>query len=362
MILVLAALGLVVGAVTLARRHHLPAPAGSAEPGRLDLSDGPARIVAAAARLLPDGRREWAHAMMAELPAIDGHGRRWRFAAGVAAVALMPPEHRRRSHTVAVVTAVAAVGAGLAAARLVPGLQVFTWALGGLLTIVATGVAVRWRRPGLAAALIGATVVAGVTSTIAVVVAVADDHPAAVSDSTHLYAIAFAVVLCVYLALAPAIGTAPVSTLWWGLGAAAAICVAWLALLPSHATIEGLGLWLWPVGGVAALIASIAAARTAGDLMAGTRAAVTAAILSAPVYFSLDMLRVMTLHRYVLTSPYDIAQYPHSGFPDVASFVLSDTIGGSISVLVMFPLVLGAVGLLGGAIGTIRHQPARIEA
>ncbi len=301
--------------------------------------------------------------MMAELPAIDGHARRWRFAAGVAAVALMPPEHRGRGQVAAVVTAVAAVGARLAAARLVPELQVFTWTLGVLLTIVVTGVALRWRRPGLAAALIGATVVAGVTSTIAVVVAVADDHPAAVSDSTHLYAIAFAVVLCAYLALAPAIGTAPVSALWWGLGAAAATCAAWLALLPSHATIEGLGLWLWPVGGVAALLASIGAARTADNPMAGTRAAVTAAMVSAPVYFTLDLLRVITLHRYTLTSPYDIAQYPHSGFPDVASFVLSDTIGGGIiAVLVMYPLVLGAVGLLGGAIGTTGQRPARIEA
>jgi len=57
-----------------------------------------------------------------------------------------------------------------------------------------------------------------------------------------------------------------------------------------------------------------------------------------------------------------LKSHPRSGFPDVASFVLSDTICGSIiSVLVMFPLVLGAVGLLGGAIGTIRHRPARIE-
>ncbi len=360
MILALAALGLIAGAVHLARWHRLPTPA---EPGRVEPSDGPARIVAVAARLLPDGRREWAHAMMAELPAIDGHARRWRFAAGAAAVALMPPEHRGRSQVAAVVTAVAAVGAGLAAARLVPELQVFTWTLGVLLTIIATGVALRWQRPGPVAALIGAMVVAGVTSTIAVVVAVADDHPAAVSDSTHLYAIAFAVVLCTYLALAPAIGTAPVSTLWWGLGAAAATCAAWLALLPSHATIEGLGLWLWPVGGVAALLASIGAARTTGNPMVGTRAAVTAAMVSAPVYFTLDLLRVMTLHRYTLTSPYDIAQYPHSGFPDVASFVLSDTIGsGIIAVMVMYPLVLGAVGLLGGAIGTIRRRPPRIEA
>lgn len=33
-----------------------------------------------------------------------------------------------------------------------------------------------------------------------------------------------------------------------------------------------------------------------------------AAIVSAPVYFSLDLLRVMTLHRYAHTSPCDLAQ------------------------------------------------------
>jgi hypothetical protein len=77
------------------------------------------------------------------------------------------------------------------------------------------------------------------------------------------------------------------------------------------------------------------------------------------MYFTFDLLRVLTLHRYALTSPYDVAQFPRSGFPDVASFVLSDTLGGGIiSVLIMYPAVLGAIGLLGGALGTLRRPNA----
>jgi hypothetical protein len=129
--------------------------------------------------------------------------------------------------------------------------------------------------------------------------------------------------------------------------------VVWLALLPSHATIEGLGLYLWPVGGAGALLASVAAAMSGHHVLAGARAALTAAIISAPVFFTADIIRVLTLRQYVLTSPYDIAQYPSSGFPDVASFVLSDTLaGGIISVLVMYPFVLTAVGVLGAVIGS----------
>jgi hypothetical protein len=291
--------------------------------------------------------------MAAELPAIDGRGNRFRFAAGVAAVAVFPPGHRVRALVVAGATLLAAAGAFVAADLVVPQLRVFTGVLGVLSTVVLTGIALRWTRPGLATLVTAAVVATGAAATVATVVAVTRAHPAAASDPTHLFAILYAVVLCAYVAVAAETPRTRADALWCGLAGAAAGSAVWLALLPSHDTIEGLGLYLWPVGGAAALLASVAAGLRQGDTSAGARAALTAALVSGPVFFTLDVLRVLNLREYVLTAPYDLAQYPHSGAPDVATFVLSDTIGGGIIAgLVMYPLLLLALGLLGGAAGS----------
>jgi hypothetical protein len=291
--------------------------------------------------------------MAAELLAVDGRARRWRFAIDAVGVALVPAGYRLRPLLVAGVTLAAAVIAAVAADQLVPELRVLAGVLGGLLTIVLGFIALRWTRPGPATLVTAALVVAGVTATIVTVVAVTVAHPAAASDPSHAFAILYAVVLCGYVALAGATPRATSSAFWWGLGGAVASSVVWLALLPSHATIDGLGLYLWPVGGAGALLASVGAAMSGRDLLAGAWAALRAAIISGPVFFTADTIRVLTLRQYVLTSPYDIAEYPHSGYPDVASFVLSDALaGGVISVLVMFPLVLTAVGVFGGGIGS----------
>lgn len=356
MILVLAVFGLVVGGNLLARRGGTPATADAGH-GRMD---GPARIVAGAGRMLPAGRREWGRAMVAEVSAIEGRGRRWRFAVGAAGVALVPPGHRVRALAVGSATLVAVAGAAVATDRMVPELRVFAVVLGALLSVVLAGIALRWTRPGVATLVTAVVVAAGAVATIVTVVAVTWAHPAAASDPSHAFAVLYAVVLCAYLVLAAAAPRAGARAVWWGLGAAAATSVVWLAMLPSHGTIEGVGPYLWPVGGAGALIASVAAGADSRDLRAGARAALTTAIVSAPVFFTADVLRVLTLRQYVLTATHDIAQYPHSGYPDVASFVLSDTMaGGIIAGLVMYPLVLVCVGLLGGAIGSaLRRRPA----
>ena len=51
---------------------------------------------------------------------------------------------------------------------------------------------------------------------------------------------------------------------------------------------------------------------------AGALAGALAAILGAPVHVTIGMTALLSLHRYALTDPYDIASYPRSGFPDVA--------------------------------------------
>jgi len=354
--LIAAVLGLLAGGVAVARRRSTAA-APVSQTGRRERRDAPARIVAAAEQLLPAARREWGRAMAAELAAINGRDR-WRFAAGVTGVALAPPGHRIRAAIVGAVTAGSTAFGMLTADRTVPQLEVFAATFGVLLTVALTGIALRRARPTAAGSVTAAAVAAGATSTIVTVVIVARAHPAATSDPSHLYAVVLAVVLAGYLVLATASAPAASGAVWWGLAGAAASGLAWAALLPSHATVEGLGLQLWPVGGIAALLASIAAARTHRQTKAGARAALTAAIVSAPLFFTLDLARVLTLHQYVLTAPYDIAHYPHSGFPDVASFVLSDTLGGGVvGVLVMYPLALLGVGTLGGIIGAAGRRP-----
>jgi hypothetical protein len=58
-------------------------------------SDWPHRLLAFAVRLMPEDRREWGAAMLAELDAVGGSLRRWRFATGCVRVTLFPPTSAR---------------------------------------------------------------------------------------------------------------------------------------------------------------------------------------------------------------------------------------------------------------------------
>jgi hypothetical protein len=53
--------------------------------------DAPGRLLATAIRAMPDARREWGAAMLAELGQIRDGASRWRFALDSARVALFPP-------------------------------------------------------------------------------------------------------------------------------------------------------------------------------------------------------------------------------------------------------------------------------
>jgi hypothetical protein len=104
------------------------------------------------------------------------------------------------------------------------------------------------------------------------------------------------------------------------------------------------------------LAASIGAAATARSLPAGVRAGLLTAILVAPVNLAVDLAGMLRLGTYTLTDPYDIDAYPRSGFPDVASFLLSDRVGGDIAILVIFPITMLALALVGAAVGSGLHR------
>jgi hypothetical protein len=53
-----------------------------------------------------------------------------------------------------------------------------------------------------------------------------------------------------------------------------------------------------------------------------------------------------------LTTSDDVAAFPHSGYPDVASYLLSDSMAGDVLTgLVLYPLVLSVVALLVAGLG-----------
>jgi hypothetical protein len=68
------------------------------------------------------------------------------------------------------------------------------------------------------------------------------------------------------------------------------------------------------------------------------------------MHFAADLTALMQAGHYALTSPYDVAAFPHSGYPDVASYLLSDAMAGDVLVgLVVYPVVLFAVALFGAS-------------
>jgi hypothetical protein len=183
---------------------------------RLAALDGPGWLLAAAAATLPDGRRDWGAAMAAELAQVEDRGARWRFAAGCARAAVLPPGGDRAAVVVAGALAVAAVAATvLATGAALPAGRVFGLAfvglLGGLATLaVARSRPVRGPGPGRVVAGLG---LAGVAACAAATSWYLAEHPAYARPHPREAAVSLppgtAVVLavalagCLWLALRP---------------------------------------------------------------------------------------------------------------------------------------------------------------
>jgi hypothetical protein len=321
--------------------------------------DKPARIVAAAADRLPESRRDWGRAMVGELAAIPGRARRWQFAGGVLRVAVLPPvRHRSRVLAVAAAGLVVTVAADVITVEDVPDMAVFTGVLGALLAGYATLLAARSARwtPNAAYTVFVALSLLGVATTIAELVRIAVIHPAATTDPTHAYSIALAIILFGYLAIAIS-ARRRLGTLWWvavaSMAGAAASTVAALTL-PAGPLVPVLA-----VAAVAVLVATAGVGATTHDRAAARRAGLLTVALTAPMHVATDLLSMLRVHEFTLADPYDIASFAHSGFPDVASYVLSDAIGGEIiSGLVLQPAILALVAILGAAAATARPRGA----
>ena len=346
--------------------------------------DIPVRIVAAAAAWLPAHRRDWGRAMTAELVHVHDQAGRWRFALGALRIALFLPSGRgRRVLAVALAGLLAAAAVTAVAAAAIPDLAlsaaVLGLLLGGYATLRTARTArparpggPRWTTPGV---LVAVVAVATVTAAIVSVARIALAHPAAAADGTHVFAVLFAVALACYLAIAlrqrqterPTERPTERQALWWALAAALASGAVWTVIdLTTPVKPVGITGYLWPVGAAAVLAASAGAAATTGSAQAGARAGLLTAVLSAPAHFAADLTALVQAGHYALTTAYDVAAFPHSGYPDVASYLLSDSMAGDVLVgLVAYPLVLSLVALAGSALpgasaGAGRHHGASV--
>jgi hypothetical protein len=305
--------------------------------------------------------------MVAELAQVRGRWSRWLFAAGMLRVmVVLLARHRGRALLAAcggglIVTATATA----AVAARAPDLSVFAAALGLLLTGCAALEVTRPRRPAPPQLAGGAAALAAIAAAVTAVTRIAVAHPAATADRTHVFSVLFAITLACYLMLAQALaGRAGqgATVLWWGLAGALAAGAVWtIQAVAMPVGADGIEVWLWPAGAAATLVASAGAAATAGSRWAGFRAGILAAILGALLHFSIDLTALLHIRHFTLTSPYDIAAYPGSGYHDIASYILSDAVAGDIiSGLVLYPISWLLLAALGAATGTeLRHLTAR---
>ncbi|MBO0869344.1 MAG: hypothetical protein J2P15_12335 [Micromonosporaceae bacterium] len=325
--------------------------------------DVPGWIVAGAVRRLPAQRHAWGRALVAELAAIQDARQRWRFAAGVLRVVLFPPAARPGAvRATAAVGIVVTVLATLASVWLVPTIGVFVAALGLLVSGHAVAVACRSPRlpSGRAALFASAVAVAGLVAVTGIVIVAAATHPAATRDQTHVYSVVLAVTLCGYLIAGRwvTVKSGGVrAVLWGGVAGATATIAVWTALPPAAVkppisqTLVG-----------ATLCTAIAVGASTRSRRSGAQAGLLVAILAAPIDFVAAVTPVQFSHSFTLTDPYDIHNFPYSGYPDVASYLLSDELAGNVIRLVVTPLVMYAIAWIGAAIVTQRRlEPGRMS-
>ena len=330
---------------------------------RPDRPDVPARLLASAARLLSGHRHEWGRAMVAELAYLPPGRERWHFALGTVRVVLFPPGARTgvRLAGASLVSGVA-LAAGLTAHALLPQMQVFTVAFvllaGGCATLALTGP--RPRPPSGRRPAFGAAVLLGVAGVIAFAVYAAAAYPAAAADPTHAFSIVLAAVLAGYLwlALTPPrpvriAGPAP----WYGVAAVAASLPLWLvdALARHSPTWFTAGVWL----GTSVLIgvAAVLAGRRTGTVLAGLQAGLSAGLVGGLLLFTGGMTATLAMVRRPPTDPALLADVHRSHLPDAATYLVSDNLGGLISMLVLVPIWTVLLGTLAAAVAASRTAP-----
>jgi hypothetical protein len=279
--------------------------------------DGPGWLLAAAAATLPADRRDWGAAMAAELAQVEERGARWRFAAGCARTAVLPPGGDRTAVGAAGASAVAAMGVTvLATGTALPAGRVFGLVFVGLLGGLATLAVARSRRtrgptgPGRVLAGLG---LAGVGACAAATTWYLAEHPAyarpdppgtAVSLPPGT-AVVLAVVLagCLWLALRPPRWLLPDRRArWFGAGMAVALAAGFvlaarLGLRGQPGWDEGTMGYLLTAPILVVLTGSALAAAAGRSFRSGVEAGAWAVVLAGPLIVAAWLVEAVAWHQ-----------------------------------------------------------------
>jgi hypothetical protein len=338
---------------------------------RLAALDGPGWLLAAATATLPASRREWGQAMAAELAQVPDRGPRWRFAAGCARAAVLPPGRSRGAVGVAGAVVVVAVGTG----AVLPAGRVFALVFVGLLGGLATLAVVRSRGAGGAemgaagagrggpGAVVAGLALAAVAACLAVTIYYLAEHPfydqlrsSGVAESLPpVTAVVLAVVLagCVWLALRPPRWLVPDRHgRRFGIAMAAVLVAGFLLAsrqeLRSAELDIGMLDYLFAALPLVLLAGSAAAAAAGRSFRAGLWACAWAVVLALPLLVAAWLAEALRWHQQRGQLLLDGEGGPGLG-ADLVGVNLGDAIWWTLVALVLWALPLGVLGAAAGS-------------
>ena len=347
----------VLGAVVRRRR-------GGRSRVRAGQRGGAGLLLATAGHLFPPERREWAEAMLAELDEVPGSFARWRFALGGAWAGVVASGREPVPVAGMAVVVGVAGGVGVVAYAVSPVTHVFAIALSIVLALAGISSPRRRAAGATSGAVLGVTLLVGVAACVALTLFGVAAYPAAAADdgATAVYSLVLAAALGAYV--------------WVGLG-------AWPAAdRRGHGSVAGgpvpLGLLLgagWAVVGVVSdrvgAVPLVVAVSVLGLVVAGgfgarlvrrgtTERALVAVglrtgLVAGLAYFVAGMSATYLTASWPVHDQEVLEGFRASGLADLATYIVSDSLGGSIAALVGLPvLVLGATWA-GGAL--VRSGP-----
>jgi len=321
-------------------------------------ADPPARLLAAAVAALPERRRDWGRAMLAELASIPDRPARWRFALScVRATLALPPAGGWPVLALVGGVAVACVAVvGRATGAAVPGLTVFAVTFTALVGALATLAVARSRRPsvGPPAVLVSAAVVASIVVTALLL----HRDPTAAGYLPAPAAVYLAVGLagCLWVALAPPRRLATGRRGQY-LGAVAAVVFAAWSLLshrlepaqPPLPAVMALVVVLVVTPFATFAVPAFVAGRAGRSFRAGLSATVWAVTASVPLTYAVWLPEAMRRHA--------IDGRTLDG--ELVAPVGADLASALAFCLGIFPLFGLALGVAGAVLGS--HRPAGAE-
>jgi hypothetical protein len=314
----------------------------------LSLMDGPARLLAFAVSALPDDRREWGAAMVAELEQVQNSASRWQFAFGCARTAIFPPlSSRKPVLRVAILAVLSAAAIGPVVGYALPAMRIFAVAFVGVVGVLVTLAAARSR--GVQRLMSCPSITAGgLLAGIACIASTAYFLVKNPDASEHLppaTAAILAMLLAGYLwlAISPPRGlTTHSRALGLGIGAAVVLGAGfvWVARVTVH-TYVGPMIWTLFAPIPILFLASAAAAVIDRSFRSGVQAAVWATLLGTLLVSALTLPEAM--HRFAIDGR--TLGDGESGYP------IGVNLGGVLWNLIQIPAVGLPFGVIGAAVG-----------